>query len=433
MDRQQNKFDDILNRISVIFLFFILVYFPFSELCLHALLSYTHLSEAAIFWLVHFYEPLLILLFLGYLLKFIAGRTLPKFEKADWLIFAFLLFAILAILCRFSDLSRGLQGLRFLALPYGIFLLVRLSGYKNPNRLLKAYLLIAVMAAMIGVVEYLYLPRGYLTDLLQISDFGFGENSLISIGQATAFLAGPNQLASYLILPFFYILHRFITSKFSAFWDKNIYILFVLAAAIFVTYSRSALVGVIVATVAMMLYFFRDRKEKITSIIILFVSLLTLAFVYALQSGEFVRDIFTHGSSFSQHLLATKSAFSVFLAGGFIKIIFGFGVGSAGPAALKLGGIISENYYLQILFEVGVFGLILFLLFLFYLIKDLWLSSKTLFFAFIALLINALFLHIFSDNPAMAVSVFLIIGVVLNLESNDEVRMRNDEQMTKPE
>lgn len=418
MDLRQNKFGDILNRISVVFVFFVLIYFPFSELCLHALLSYTHLSEPTIFWLAHFYEPLLILIFLGYMLNFILCRRLPKFEKADWLIFTFLLFAVTMVFSRFSDLSRGLQGLRFLALPYGIYILARLSDYKNPNRLLKIYLLIGVLAAMIGVAEYLYLPRGYLSNLLQISDFGFGENSLISIGQATAFLAGPNQLASYLILPFFYILHRFITSKFSAFWDKNIYILFVLAAAIFVTYSRSALVGVVIATTAMMLYFFRNRKEKITSIIILFVSLLTLAFVYALQSGEFIRDILTHGSSFSQHLLATKSAFLTFVDGGIIKILFGYGVGSAGPAALKLGGIVSENYYLQVLFEVGIIGFAIFLFFIFYLIKNLWTSSKTLFFAFLALLVNAIFLHIFSDNPAMAVSVFAIIGVVLNWEKS---------------
>ena len=121
-------------------------------------------------------------------------------------------------------------------------------------------------------------------------------------------------------------------------------------------------------------------------------------------------------SSFSQHLNAVKDAISKITSSGILSLFFGHGIGSAGPAALKLGGTISENYYLQIVFETGVLGLVVFLAFIASVVKKLFFASKTLFFAFVALLINALFLHIFSDNPAMSVTIFVLIALVLNIE-----------------
>ena len=118
------------------------------------------------------------------------------------------------------------------------------------------------------------------------------------------------------------------------------------------------------------------------------------------------------------HQTAMIESFKTFIHGGIFKILFGFGVGSAGPLALKLGGIISENYYLQICFELGFVGFVIYILFLLGLLKMALANSKTLFFAFVALLVNAFFLHIFSDNPAMAVSVFIIIAVVINAGEN---------------
>lgn len=143
-----------------------------------------------------------------------------------------------------------------------------------------------------------------------------------------------------------------------------------------------------------------------------------MAVTYALQNGELPRDLLTHGSSFSQHLQATSDSFKTFVSGGAFKIVFGFGVGSAGPIALKLGGIVSENYYLQICFELGILGLVIYILFITNILKGLFRRSKTLLFALIALLVNAFFLHIFSDNPAMAVSVFIIVGAIINTETH---------------
>ena len=420
MDSQPvSKFDKLLSPINKFFLYLLIIYLPLQELFLHFLESYTRLSVAKIFWISHFYEPLIVLMIFLYLVKFAIERRLPKWPKFDVSLLVFLFLAVLMVAIRHNDLSRGLEGLRFLALPFIIYILARLSDYQNPKRLTRIYLFIAFLFAAIGVVEFFLLPAGYMARFLGLSNFGFGQNSLISTPQATALLAGPNQLASYLILAFFYLMHRFFTSKKPILREESSYFLILVALALGLTFSRSALLGIIVGVVWMFIYFGRSARDRIIYSILFIVVVLTAAVSLALQNGELPRDILTHGTSFSQHLLATKESFLQFIHGGAVKILFGFGVGSAGPTALKLGGIITENWYLQILFEVGVVGFIYLSIFLAGIVKSLYSGSKTLFFAIVALLINALFLHIFSDNPVMAVSIFIICGAVMNIETEN--------------
>jgi len=192
--------------------------------------------------------------------------------------------------------------------------------------------------------------------------------------------------------------------------------LVLVALCIGLTYSRSALLGLAVALIFMFIYFGRQLREKITQSILFLTVAVSSAILFAMYNGEFLHDILLHGSSFSQHIGALKDAISKITSSGILSLLLGHGIGSAGPAALKLGGTISENYYLQIVFETGVLGLIVFSAFIASMVKKLFVASKTLFFAFVALLINALFLHIFSDNPAMSVTIFVLIALVLNVE-----------------
>ncbi|MCX6810348.1 MAG: O-antigen ligase family protein [Candidatus Berkelbacteria bacterium] len=411
-----NKFENLLQKIGVVFLYVSIIYLPLYELILHILQSYTGLSDQLIFWLTHFYEPVIVLFILIYLIKFAIQRQLPKFIKVDILAAAIMLLALVMIAIYHNDLQRGLQGLRFLILPFAIYLTTRFINDKNPHKLIKIYLIIASLLAVMAIIEYFFLPRGYMDIYYNLVGFGFGQNTLISTTQATAILAGPNQLASYLIFPFFYLLHRYFAGKKSILMMTDSCLLILIALAIGLTYSRSALIGLIISAIAMFAYVGRGQRDKVIYAILFIVIAVTLAATYALRNGELPRDIITHGGSMIGHQTAMAESFKTFFHGGLLKILFGFGVGSAGPVALKLGGIISENYYLQICFELGIVGLIIYILFIAGLLNNMFRKSKTLFFALIALLINAFFLHIFSDNPAMAVSVFIITAFVINLE-----------------
>lgn len=413
----KSKFDGWLERIGAIFLLVIIIYLPFYELVLHFLQSYTGLSDAVIFWLTHFYEPVMVLLIAAFLINFALKRKWSGLKKIDFYAIGLIILSLIMIAVYRNDLQAGLQGLRFLVLPYAIYLIARFSAYKNINKLMRIYLIIAVAMAAMAVVEYFFLPRGYMDIYYGLSGFGFGQNSLLTTTQATALLAGPNQLASYLILPFFYLLQRYFASDKNPLGTWNSYLLVLITLAIGLTYSRSALLGLIIAAIMAFIYYGRGKKDKVIYVVLFIVVAITLAISYALRNGELPRDLLTHGASMAEHQNATIESLKSFLHGGFFKVLFGFGVGSAGPIALKLGGIVSENYYLQICFELGLVGLAIYLLFIFGLLKKVYAGSKVLFFALVALLINALFLHIFSDNPAMAVSIFIIAGAIMNIET----------------
>lgn len=423
------KIDAVVGKVGIFFLYFFLIYLPFYEIILHALESKTRLSTGMVFWICHFYEPILLLLLLYYIGKLVIIKGFKKLEKSDMYIGLFILLAIILAVLRPDQLSRGFEGLRFLVLPFAIYLIARFSNYKNPKALITIYLVIAIVMSAIGVFEYFFLTPAYWAGYLGISGFGFGQNSLIATSQATALFVGPNQLASYLLLAFFYLIHRFFTSKRPIYLDyENIFLLIVILA-IGLTYSRSALIGLIISVVWMFIYFRKSISGKIIQTILFITVAITTAVVFAMYNGELLRDILTHGSSFTAHLNATKDSIIRLKDSGIVALFFGAGVGSAGPTALKIGGIISENYYLQVIFETGIVGFMLFALFVAEILKTLFRGSKTMFFAFIALLINALFLHIFSDNPAMVVMIFIIIALVYNVEIT---KGQNPEKIINP-
>ena len=419
----KTKFWPIFDKISAVFLFVLIIFLPFFELILHALQSWTKLSESQVFWLCHFYEPILLLLIFVYLFKVIFVNY-KKLINIDFAVIAVILISIISILVHRNDLTRSLEGARFLLLPFAVYLFARFSEYKNWQKLLKVYLWIAGFMAILAVIEYFLLPKSYFSHYFNIANFGYGQNSLITINQATALLA-PNQLASFLIPAYFYLLYQFFVEDKKFFSNIKNYLLIVVSLAIFLTYSRSALVGLIIATLGLFIYFGFKSGKKIATAVIVVILMLALAIIYALSAGELPTDILTHGSSFSEHLTSTKNAFQIFITAPILKMIFGFGLGTAGPAALKLGGIISENYYLQILVEIGIVGFAVLAYATISLLKILWRSSKWLFFAYFSLLINAFFLHIFADNPAMSVLLICLIAVIINNEEITQIKTQN--------
>lgn len=415
----ESKFSFILRHINSVFIFVLLIYLPFSELFIHALESYTTWPDSIVFWVSHFYEPILVILLLVNLLAFVLGKK-KKVEAIDYAAGLLIAWSLVSIVIHHSDWQRGLESLRFLILPFIVYLFVRFANYENGKKISTAYLTIAGTLATIGVFEYFFLPANWIGNFLGIAGFGFGQNALASTNQASSFLAGPNQLASYLIFPYFYALHRAFISKKSFITQWSNFLLLPLTLAILLTFSRSAILGMLVGTLLIIIFNVCTNRNKVAHIILFITSCATLVVSYVMYGGGTIVDLLTHGASSAQHLSASENGWSSIVHSGFINIIFGRGVGTAGPAALKFGGYISENYYLQILIEVGVVGFIIFATFFVSAIKTFYQRSKTLFFTIVALLVNAFFLHIFSDNPAMAVSIFIIIAVIINIDNHHE-------------
>jgi hypothetical protein len=124
------------------------------------------------------------------------------------------------------------------------------------------------------------------------------------------------------------------------------------------------------------------------------------------------------------------------------EVIVGQGIGTAGPASFNFQPNIQESWYLQVLSEIGIVGLLLWLGIIILLLRDFFLSkchceeSSTrqspanagpifmgdssiprndlrvgLTLALLSISVAAIFLHTFADNPSVAISLFIILGV----------------------
>jgi hypothetical protein len=103
-----------------------------------------------------------------------------------------------------------------------------------------------------------------------------------------------------------------------------------------------------------------------------------------------------------------------------IKTPEGSGPGSAGLVSINnpKGGVLTENYYLQVAYEVGWLGIVLFLSILLIIIHQLLTLSHNnpvaavLLSALVGYLIYSLLIHLWS-NEALALQWWLLTGIVL--------------------
>jgi O-antigen ligase len=239
------------------------------------------------------------------------------------------------------------------------------------------------------------------------------------VKQSASVIGGPNQLATYLLPAFFISISRMVghskdLSKKTSFLYLVLSILFNLV--IFLTFSRSAILALLILLVVAAVSMLRNKWLK--NYVITLVVALTLILVVVFSLKENSIEIITHGRSQSEH--ATAMSVSLLEISSRlhhpVSLLFGAGLGTAGPLALKYGeGIISESWYLQLALELGIAGLILWLAFIASILKELFKKYEFgLFFALISVSIAAMFLHTFADNLALTYTLFILIGLLLN-------------------
>lgn len=172
------------------------------------------------------------------------------------------------------------------------------------------------------------------------------------------------------------------------------------AAALVLTFSRSAWIGVIIATI-----YWVPRKWLVKGGIAAIILLIAVV--------AWKPDIITHGLSSVEHLDKTSAGIEHIL-----KEPLGSGLGTAGPVSRRILGeekaLISENWYLQIGEEAGIISLLLLLLFTGWIIKDLFLSgnkqSTIVGSILLAVSIQAIFLHLWEDS-VVTMLVWFVVGL----------------------
>lgn len=406
---------------SFYFLLILVVFIPLYRFVQGLLEFHTSLSPATIFWLIHWYEPVIVGS-VGWVAWRIIKTRGAKLNRSQIIACVLILLGIVSSFFISKSFSRGLEGFRFTLFSLLLYLFVSTLALPEylKKKIVDAYLALALVVAAWALLEQ-FLPAGYWGNwgVFNPADlYWYGSHTISGIYQSVSLIGGPNQLASFLLPALFIVVLKTGTSLSSDKHDKCYLLLttIVLAAALVLTFSRSALVGLVVGVVVYINFFIKNLKFKLNYLNpLLIVILMGLYFVFYTGDTK-IKDIFTHGGSQSGHEIALAGSIdeAAIRLTKPMELLFGSGLGSAGPAILKYGGdgILSESWYFQVFFELGIVGL---LLWLYFYIEAMILLLKRkqsgIFLGVLSVAVCAIFLHTFADNPAVSYPLFIFLGL----------------------
>ncbi|MBA3758277.1 O-antigen ligase family protein [Candidatus Saccharibacteria bacterium] len=232
----------------------------------------------------------------------------------------------------------------------------------------------------------------------------------------------PNSYGAYLILPIV-LLWNFILRR-SASLKKLVPLLVLHGIALFLTFSRGAWLGVLIAGGFVTVYVYRKTlssflKKNYLFLAILAVGLLVVGF--SVRNTYVFKNVILHSDEST--VMADPNELRVQLQDKAVEDIAndpeGHGPGTAGLASIgnPNGTFLTENYYLQLGYEVGLIGLAIFLTLLALVYKSVSGTEDSdlkfvILATFWAYAFMALLIHLWS-NEAVAAQWWLLAGLVI--------------------
>lgn len=296
------------------------------------------------------------------------------------------------------------------------------------RKIFKIAIAVSTVIAILGIIQFL-LPKDVMTHFGYSLERGVKPAFFIDdkndLPRIMSTIRDPNSLGAYLILP--------ITALAVA-WFKlgraRILIgglLLLHGWALLLTFSRSAWLGAAVSVLLAVAWVYREKVLEFAKKYGVFIAagLLTLLIgVFLLRDQYFVQNVVFHSDENTR--LKDSNAlhldFARVAAQGIADQPFGHGPGTAGLVSIQTENVVlTENYILQIGYEVGLQGLILFMaltIFICWLLyrgKNVY--GKILITSLAGITICALLLHTWS-NEAVAAQWWLLAGVAVALASS---------------
>ena len=357
-------------------------------------------------------------------------------DKLAWLIGGYATLTLLMALLLATDTDAEILGvvynLRFFVFFVYAILLTRLYrlNWLQKNAL-RATLGASLLVMVFGFVQYMWLPNNTLARFGYSRDNGVLPVFLIDekpdLERIMSTLRDPNSLGSYLIIILPICLVYLVRTSNKDL--KRIYagLLALSIICLWFTFSRSAWLGTVVAvcTVALLLNKQKIRPKLSPKISLLAVCALILlaSGVYMSRDSYFVKNVILHAdeSTVLEDPNELRIRFWRESIQSGIQRPLGYGPGTAGLASIrneKQGVVLNENYYLQILHEVGIVGLVLLLAILcvvgyrLYLLTDKNILAIALLASFVGLALTNFLVHIWA-NEAVAYTWWGLAGLVV--------------------
>lgn len=295
----------------------------------------------------------------------------------------------------------------------------------------KVVLAVSSVVALLAIVQY-FLPRDILTHVGYSVERGVKPAFFIDDNPAfprvMSTLRDPNSLGAFLLVPMALLASLMVHAK-QLVSKRQLQLagLFVLhAAALYLTFSRSAWLGALVVVVLVGLWRVSSQFVRVIRrwwpALIIFALIVGVA-VYTQRHNATLDGIVSHSTAAQVGPHDSNDLHWIYVQRGLNGIWhnpLGHGPGTAGLASIQNpnGGLLTENYYVQIGYEVGVVGLTLFAGLLAWVYIRIWRRhdqwTVVLLSSFWAYALINLLLHMWS-NEAVAAQWWLLAGIALAL------------------
>ncbi len=320
----------------------------------------------------------------------------------------------------------------FLLIGYSAALLV--PRQFNTRLLARVLIIASTTVCLIGIAQYV-LPKDIMTHFGYSLERGVKPMFFIDdkpdLPRIMSTIRDPNSLGAFLILPITILAQALVRS-----WKTQrrmllAGLLLLHVWALFLTFSRSALGATVLSLgVAFALGYQKQIRAFGKRYSYLIVAGVVILFVgaFALRDQYFVQNVIFHADESTQLDDPQELRVSLVQRGidGIVDKPLGNGPGTAGLVSVhnENGGLLPENYFVQVGYEVGVFGLMLFLALLGYVLWQLWQRRQdqivqALIASFVGLFLMNLVLMTWA-NEAVACAWFMLAGAALVLKINKQ-------------
>lgn len=294
----------------------------------------------------------------------------------------------------------------------------------------KVAIAVSSVVAGLGVLQY-FLPKDLLTHFGYTLERGvmpaFFIDAKPDLPRIMSTLRDPNSLGAYLILPITLLWAAWL--KYPKTRTLLSGLLLLHGLALFLTFSRSAWVGAFLALAIFTIWTYKTQTLKFTKkywpLLLLAVSCLLLA-TFLLRDQYVVQNYVFHSDENTQ-LTDSNNLHAIYAQKGLEGVAampFGHGPGTAGLVSIQTDNVVlTENYFIQIAYEVGLHGLILLLALMWFVLRILYKRNdpyaKILIAAFIGITFCNFLLHTWS-NEAVACQWWLLAGILVGYTAKEK-------------
>lgn len=336
----------------------------------------------------------------GYIIIFMSiynFHNLIEIKNTNFsIIIVYYIYIIMHVFISTVSVESAFLGLKYHVIPLFLATILIVLNFNKPLRLLYIFLILMlcsnIIVDIIGIIEYF--KRDIITELyggyIKHTNYRDLQNARL-----VSTLANPINLGVFLIIATLsaYTLLSFVKSYFI----KSIVLIIILINIFIIifTLSRSSYIGLFI----LLLGYVFSSKKRFLYLIILFSILISFNIINFSMINIFEERLSDMSFSYMTTDLRIVNWYGII--SNFFKesefLFFGRGLGTLGWTA---EGVLSENMYLGIFLELGLFGIILFLFILLMFLKNILVIlkiDKNIGYLFLNFLIIFMVLGIFMD------------------------------------